>query len=270
MTWASGLGSINHILGPADENMTIEAPSSRSMFLQGNGQTAIQLDGTSVICSDRLTWADGLGSINHIVGPSDQNLMIQAPSSRNIQLEANGALAMTLDGATISVRDQIIWADSLGALTHLQGPSDQNLTIASGSGQTLILSANTVQTAGANGSFQNIQTATEELTSLSGASATTSGLIPAGSLILGVSVRVTTAITGATDFDIGDGTDVDAFGAAIAIGGGTTSDLSDWTISTPPLVTSATEVVLTANGSNFTAGAVRIVVWYTTLTAPTS
>lgn len=115
----------------------------------------------------------------------------------------------------------------------------------------------------------SIKTATTELTALSGATVTATNLIPAGSLVLGVSARVTTAVEGASDFDIGDGTDPDIFGAAIAIGINTTSDLTDSTVSTPTIYAAATSVVLTGNGS-FTAGAVRITVHYITIVAPTS
>jgi hypothetical protein len=81
---------------------------------------------------------------------------------------------------------------------------------------------------------------------------------------------VTTTITGATSFDIGDGTDVDRWGAAIALTSGTTTSLANITISNPVYYAAATNVVLTANGANFTAGAVRLTVHYLTLTAATS
>ncbi len=122
----------------------------------------------------------------------------------------------------------------------------------------------------ANAQFMKVESASTELTGLTGASVTATDLIPAGSLVLGVSCRVTTAITGATTFDVGDGTDVDRFGAAIAIALNTTSDLTDTTVATPPIYAGATGVVLTANVSDFTAGAVRITVHYITISAPTS
>lgn len=120
-----------------------------------------------------------------------------------------------------------------------------------------------------NGQVINVRSAETALTGLSGATATATSLIPAGSLVLGVSCRVTTAITGATTFDVGDGSDVDAFGAAIAIALDTTTDLTDSTITAAPIYASATNVVLTANGSNFTGGAVRVTVHYMTITPAT-
>ena len=123
---------------------------------------------------------------------------------------------------------------------------------------------------GANGSFLNIKTATAALTGLSGATATATTLIPAGSLVLGLSARVTTLIETSTSFDIGDGTDVYRFGDDVAVAANTTTTLANWTVTTPPIYAAATSVVLTANGGAFSAGAVRLALTYIDLTAPTS
>lgn len=258
------------------------------MLLPGSSVVSRFTGGTGQPLQDIVTWNTGLGALSHVTGPTDQNLGIHAPASRSLVLEANASLVGTMDGTTVSWADQLTWDASLGAITHVLGPSDQNLIIEAPASRSLLLHANAVeavnldgsnvlfpntqnvQSGGANGAIHSIETATEELTGLTGASVTTTALIPAGAMILGVATRVTTTITGATTFDVGDGTDVDAFGAAIALAAGTTTDLTDYTITAPPVNTAATEVVLTANGSNFTAGAVRIVVWYTVLTAPTS
>lgn len=121
-----------------------------------------------------------------------------------------------------------------------------------------------------NGALSNIKAVDTELTALSGASVTASNLIPAGSFIIGITVRVTTTITGATTFDIGDGIDVDRWGAAIALPAGTTTDITDFTAAGFGQFAAANDVVLTANGANFTAGAVRVTVHYLDLTPATS
>lgn len=121
-----------------------------------------------------------------------------------------------------------------------------------------------------NAQAMNLKSASTEVTGMSGATVTASNLIPAGSLVFGVSVRVTTLVEGATTFEIGDGSDPDRFGTAIAVAADTTTDITDLTIASPPFYTSAASIVLTANGSNFTAGAVRITVHYLDLTAATS
>jgi len=124
----------------------------------------------------------------------------------------------------------------------------------------------------ANGSNFNVKKATTLLSALSGATATATDLIPANALLLAVVTRVTTEITGATSFDIGDGSDVDRWGAGIALAAGTTTDDGDYTAAgaVGQQIVAAQSVVLTANGSNFTAGAVRVTVYYIDATAPTS
>ena len=123
---------------------------------------------------------------------------------------------------------------------------------------------------GANGQDTVINRATTLLSALSGATVTATNLIPAGSLVLGVTARVTTLITGATSFEIGDGVDADRWGTTIAVAANTTTDIANFTIASPVYYTAANNVVLTANGSNFTAGAVRLTVHYIDLVAATS
>ncbi len=104
---------------------------------------------------------------------------------------------------------------------------------------------------------------------LSGASVTVSGARPAGALILGVTIRVTTAITGATSFDIGDGSDVDRYGDNIAVTLNTVTTRASSTADPTTLFQAAAgDVVLTAVGSNFTGGVVRVCVHYVQLLAP--
>lgn len=105
--------------------------------------------------------------------------------------------------------------------------------------------------------------------------------IPANSLVLGVTVRVTTTITGinSTSLQIGDATTAARFGSIAAFTAGTTGvglahlqgGIS--TDAAGPIVTSATAVRLTLAGgvdNTPSAGAVRVTIHYISLTAPTS
>lgn len=102
---------------------------------------------------------------------------------------------------------------------------------------------------------------------------TLTGAIPAGSLVYGVTLRVTTVLAGAglTTFQVGDGTTANAFGATVAVAANTTTDftthLATWK---PTLYTAATNVVLTANAGVFSSGAVRVCIHRLTVLAPTS
>lgn len=103
---------------------------------------------------------------------------------------------------------------------------------------------------------------------LAGATYDFTDFFPAGSTNRSFSLRVTTLITGATSFDVGTAADPDMLAAAVALAAGTTKTMADRTAS--PESAAALTVRLTANGSNFTAGEVRLVGAYDELSAPTS
>jgi hypothetical protein len=119
---------------------------------------------------------------------------------------------------------------------------------------------------GANGQSNVFGQASTPLTGFTGATRTATALIPANCIVIGVSCRVITAITGATSFDIGDGTTANLFASAVPVALGSTSNL----VIAPKVYATATNVVCTANGGNFTAGAVRLTVHYMRIVAPTS
>ncbi|MCK5318427.1 MAG: hypothetical protein KAJ55_10950, partial [Anaerolineales bacterium] len=82
---------------------------------------------------------------------------------------------------------------------------------------------------------------------------------------IGVTVRVLVSVGGPASFDVGDGTDVDRWGAAILSTIGTTTDITDFSsgaVTTFPL---ANDVVITSTGVDFTSGSIRITVHYMTL-----
>ena len=118
-----------------------------------------------------------------------------------------------------------------------------------------------------SGTSVNFKYAKQTLSAMTGASVTTTGLIPDGATVYGVVVKVITAITGASAFTIGDGTDVDKWGTGVALTAGTTTTSAGFTAGSPTWYGSATECVLTATTSNFTAGAVEITAIYSEVPA---
>jgi len=108
-----------------------------------------------------------------------------------------------------------------------------------------------------------IKSVKQTLSALSGASQTTTGtFIPDGAVVVGVTTRVATLLTGATGYTIGDGTDADRWGDITGTAVGTTSDNRDWTAGTIECFTAGGNITLTAKTSNFTAGAIEICVFY--------
>ena len=119
---------------------------------------------------------------------------------------------------------------------------------------------------GANGSALKLNVSEIALTGLSGATASATNAIPAGALVVACGVRVTTAITGATSFSLGYSGSTSAFGSGLSIAAGSTNE---GMIGPNPFY-SATNVIVTAVGGAFTAGAVRLSVMYLSMTPPTS
>ncbi len=117
---------------------------------------------------------------------------------------------------------------------------------------------------GPNGSTTGMAVAEETLSSLSGASVDSSITIPNRSICLGVSTRVVTAITGAASFDCGIVGESSKFGGSIGIGAGTTNK----GVIGPTAFYANTAIRLTANGGNFTGGAVRFAIHYLTCGLP--
>jgi hypothetical protein len=105
----------------------------------------------------------------------------------------------------------------------------------------------------------------EELT-LSGPSATSIIAIPNGSICFGVSERVTQAITGAASFKVGISGELNKFGDLLGLSLGSTN----FGIIGPTAFYADTAVVVTANGSNFTGGKVRLAIHVLRVTPPQS
>jgi hypothetical protein len=108
-----------------------------------------------------------------------------------------------------------------------------------------------------------------ELT-LSGATTSWTSIIPVGSRVIGVTTRITEAITGASGYQVGHSGDVDAWGDITATIVGTTTDMADFTDTTYSIFqTGPNDVIITAKTSNFTGGKLRVSIFYEDLKAAT-
>ena len=120
-----------------------------------------------------------------------------------------------------------------------------------------------------NGASANIKSSMELLANVS-TGAVTTGLIPDGCMLVGLSTYVTGTITGAsvTGYTVGDGSDPDRWGAVTGTAIGTKTTIADWTAA-GIIITAAADVTITAVGGTFTAGAIRVVAHYIDATAIT-
>jgi hypothetical protein len=275
---------------------TIQSGSGSMIFTAGgifdvNATGVVTIDGSTVtLTSAGVLSLDGTGiATSATTLTADAGLAIATTTTGALTLDSGttGTISIGVDGTnakTLNLDSGTTGALGIGTSAFAKTITLGNVTGATGmvynagsaghsftgdlnvAGGTLSLDS----TSGAVGTVLHAET---ELTGMSGATATAASFIPAGALVLAISTRVTTTITGATSWDIGDGTDVDRWGAAIALTTAppTTTDPTDYLDNTVTWQGStAGDVVLTANGSNFTAGAVRIVVTYMSLTAPTA
>lgn len=97
-------------------------------------------------------------------------------------------------------------------------------------------------------------TAKTTLASVSGATVTATALIPDGAFLIGVTTKVTVAISGGggtTGYQVGDGSDADRWGEATTITAGTSTDNTNATANPTGAFTAAQNVVITAVGGNF-------------------
>lgn len=109
------------------------------------------------------------------------------------------------------------------------------------------------------GEYLRVEHLQEDIAGLTGASVNSTIDIPDRALVIAVNVRVTTAITGATSFDVGVSGDTQRYGNGI----GVTLDSTSIGMSQYPYAYYAdTALVLTAQGGSFSAGDVRLSVQY--------
>jgi len=128
----------------------------------------------------------------------------------------------------------------------------------------------TMRFGGANAAYCQISTLNESHTLAAAATSDTTIQFPANSIGLGVTIRVTTLITGCASLDVGIAGATTRYGTGIALTAGTTNVSPGAT--NPSIYASATSVRFTAvgGGASFTAGVIRTTLHYISLSAPTS
>jgi hypothetical protein len=155
----------------------------------------------------------------------------------------------------------LAWDAGLGQLLVWTGSAWTGLDVAMG----ILTRAASVRVAESPaGSATDMVVAEELLSGLSGASVTSAITIPNRAIVLGVSTRTITAITGATSYNCGISGETSKFGGSLGVATGSTNV----GVIGPQAFYSAIPIVLTAQGGNFTGGAVRIAIHYLLPVAP--
>jgi hypothetical protein len=199
--------------------------------------------------------------------PSDGAVYIVPSGKSGAQWSAyaNHALAYYRDGAWVEIPPREGWLafvkDTGRLLAYRSGawsPAAPGLADAN-------VFATPQTFASAHGASLAIQIIEEELT-LSGASVASTIAIPNGSICFGVSERVTQAVTGASSFKVGIAGELNKFGDLLGLSLGSTN----FGIIGPTAFYANTPVVITANGSNFTGGKIRLAIHVLRVTPPQS
>lgn len=171
---------------------------------------------------------------------------------------STGFLGFSSGAPDVVAADTILVRDGVGIIAQKNGNADQ-----------------IQRTYGANGGYIERGSVSELLT-LSTVGVTTdtaANLLPANSRILSVTARITTTITTATDWKLGDATTAGRFTAANAtlVSGTTTVGLVhiDVTGAGGPRQTAAAKLRVTTTGTPG-AGAIRITTYYETYVPATS
>lgn len=196
--------------------------------------------------------------------PADGARHLVAGGATGLWAGWDGSVAMMSDGAWVRLLPRpgwICWVETESLALVWTGSAWTGLVNAMG----LIARGAEVEVARGPAGFTTGVAVREQLIAgLSGASVTSSIVIPNRAILLGVTTRVVTAITGATSFSCGVAGEATKFGSLLGIAAGSTNV----GVIGPTAFYADTSVVLTAAGGAFTAGAVRIAVHFLTCAAP--
>lgn len=173
-----------------------------------------------------------------------------------------GGNIVSNNGAILASASNVVgWS----GLTLLSAPSDGAVKVhnnAQNGTSSFIIGA---YLSGARSTISTMQSLTT-VVNLSGATSSTGNVIPAGSTVVAVATTTTTIITGATGYQVGDGSDADRYGDITGTAVGTASGSTNYTADPTWWTNAARAIVLTAKTSNFTGGVVQVTVFYRTAT----
>ncbi|PKP77169.1 MAG: ribonuclease III [Alphaproteobacteria bacterium HGW-Alphaproteobacteria-3] len=187
--------------------------------------------------------------------PEDGVRYIVAAGAEDGWAGHEGEVAALIDG------DWIFFAPKAGWRAHDE--TDNALLLHDGEGWSPFSGG--VSLAGASGASTRLTLVEGEHEVGTGASTDTSFVIPDRAIVLGVTGVVTEAITGAASWRLGVADDPSRYGNTIGVGPGSTVVGPS---GTPLTYYSATALRVTAEGSDFTGGKVRLAIHCIELTGP--
>ncbi|MDD7908466.1 MULTISPECIES: DUF2793 domain-containing protein [Pseudovibrio] len=147
----------------------------------------------------------------------------------------------------------------LGGILSVGGGGGTNLGVGGdGPAERLQVFGNSIVATAPAGAHSGFHVVEELLSDLSGSVVETSIQFPDRAIVLCVSTRTVTAVSGASSYDCGISGETSKFGGSLGAAEGATNA----GVIGPQAVYSPTRVRLTANGGSFTGGAVRVALHY--------
>ena len=190
--------------------------------------------------------------------PADGARYIVASGGTGAWAGWDGSVAMWSDGTWYRLLPRagwLCWVADESFMVVWTGSAWVGLVSAMG----LIGQAQEVDVAkGAVGFTTGLGVVDETLSGLSGASVASTIVIPNRAILLGVSVKVITAVTGAPSFGVGISGETTKFGGSLGVAAGSTNK----GVIGPTAFYADTPVLLTATSGSFTGGAVSLGIHY--------
>lgn len=233
------------------------------------GTSRLSVNSTRLLSTVPYYAPDGSASAPSIAFASATNLGWYRRTATEMTLSVGGSPVIGLDGdVTLVAADGFKWTSGSSI-----GTGSVDLALFRDAANTLALkngtNAQTFRTygytSGSRLTYASAKTVTEAVT-LSGATSATTNIIPAGATVVNVATTTTTAITGASGYQVGDGTTATRYGDITGTAVGTASGSADGTTDPRWWANTARAITLTAKTSNFTAGVVQVTVYYQSTT----
>jgi hypothetical protein len=275
----TGCLCINGVGGTYNERICVDTDfnTNQIQLVSSTGATILDTGPFNLRLLDDLGIIFGSSNDSALYYDDDQTnhtVVFKLPATSNtiLLIDPTGAAATTDYGGPSETNPTLRLQSSNYSDTAEYLKLSHNQTdglVAVGQGDLLV----TTDGADHKGAGTKMAHVSDTLTCDGGGSLTSTGLIPKYAISVTVTSRVTTGLTGPSTYDLGDGSDVDAYADdASASLGTTTGGIGDTKgptaiISTPVLA--AGNVVATFS-PNCTAGAIKVVVHYGAPVAPTA
>lgn len=223
---------------------------------------------TTLAASDDVTVGGGAGERTVSITSTDLDAILKVVGG-----ETDGQAQLKLwadDGDDAADRWSIIARTNatLDITLDSVGPDIVQLTASTAKFSTSLIAPSTaINNADEGGTAKLTTQSVQEVVTLTGATTDTTIAIPSGSLLLGASFCVNTAVSDTGGNDTWSADYVTGSATALTAGAAAAQNTKVDTLVVPEVAGAATEIRFTPNGGNFDAGVIEVVAYYVDLTS---